>query len=61
MPPTSINRAREYPPGASVVELVDAVSDFRGLAAEVEARAEASRLRTLDEVNRRVALLVEQQ
>eukprot|EP00969_Alexandrium_andersonii_P295898 13079078-Alexandrium_andersonii.AAC.1 len=42
-------RTREYPPRTSVVELGDAVSDFRGLAAEVEARAEAARLRTLGE------------
>eukprot|EP00969_Alexandrium_andersonii_P274600 12136591-Alexandrium_andersonii.AAC.1 len=28
------SRAREYPPHAPAVELGDAVSDFRGLAAE---------------------------
>eukprot|EP00969_Alexandrium_andersonii_P010147 442911-Alexandrium_andersonii.AAC.1 len=63
MPSTMIGRARAstYPPHTPVVELSDAVSDFRGLAAEVEARAEAARLRTLGEVNRRVARLVEQQ
>eukprot|EP00969_Alexandrium_andersonii_P314571 13896199-Alexandrium_andersonii.AAC.1 len=43
------SRTREYPPRTSAVELGEAVSDFRSLAAEVEARAEAARLRTLDE------------
>eukprot|EP00969_Alexandrium_andersonii_P026412 1152662-Alexandrium_andersonii.AAC.1 len=43
------SRTREYPPHAPVVELGNAVSDFRSIAAEVEARAEAARLRTLDE------------
>eukprot|EP00969_Alexandrium_andersonii_P085658 3776656-Alexandrium_andersonii.AAC.1 len=41
--------------------MVDAAPDFRGLAAEVEARAEAAGLRTSGEVNRHVARLVEQQ
>eukprot|EP00969_Alexandrium_andersonii_P158842 7017556-Alexandrium_andersonii.AAC.1 len=31
------SRTREYPPHAPVVELGDAVSDFRSIAAEVEA------------------------
>eukprot|EP00969_Alexandrium_andersonii_P304861 13475850-Alexandrium_andersonii.AAC.1 len=62
MPPgNDRSRTREYPPHTSAVELGGAVSDFRSLAVEVEARADAARLRTLDEVNCRVARLVEQQ
>eukprot|EP00969_Alexandrium_andersonii_P220065 9719312-Alexandrium_andersonii.AAC.1 len=48
-PDNDRSRTREYPPHTSVVELGNAVSDFRSIAAEVEARAEAVRLRTLDE------------